>query len=325
MNERDWSDRFSRDVDGLLGEAGRADAEAMPAEYSQALNLARALATTDFSGESQVRYALRRRLLSQMDTREGWSLRKEIAMRTFLWKRHPVLAAVSVVLVVALVVVLAWPGALPAVAQGIETFVENLVLGRHTSVSHTSVSLVHPDLAATRAQKLPPKTLEIRQLTDTWVIRTAIGNFGGNLLPGWDAIVRQFSTFDEAQAAASFRLRQPGYLPSGYALREVMIAPPGQALLFYDGPSGDIVLVQTAVGEERVGEIKQGNTITTTVDVRTVQVLTDDPIISVTLNGQPAAWIENHGLKWEVDGVSYTLGGSGLSLEETIRIAESLE
>ena len=81
MNERDWADRFSSDVDGLLNQAGRTDSEPTPTEYRQALDLARTLATADFSAESQVRQELRRRLLNRIGAREGWQLRKEYAMR----------------------------------------------------------------------------------------------------------------------------------------------------------------------------------------------------------------------------------------------------
>ena len=62
-SERDWADRFSHDVDDLLCEAGRTECEPLPAEYRQAVGMARTLATTDFSAESQTRQPLRRRLL----------------------------------------------------------------------------------------------------------------------------------------------------------------------------------------------------------------------------------------------------------------------
>jgi len=44
----------------------------------------------------------------------------------------------------------------------------------------------------------------------------------------------------------------------------------------------------------------------------------------VTVNGQDAGWAE-YVLVWEADGISYRLSGPSLSLEEAIRIAESLE
>jgi hypothetical protein len=126
MNEQDLADRFSRDVDSLLSEAGRMDCEPTPTEYHQAFDLARTLATSDFSAESQVRQALRRQLLNQIGTREGWHQRKEYPMRTFFWKRHPAVTLAVIVLVALLAITLAWPGALTAVAQGIEDFVQSL-------------------------------------------------------------------------------------------------------------------------------------------------------------------------------------------------------
>ena len=66
MNEPDWADRFNCDVDSLLNDAGRTDSEPTPTEYRQTLDLARTLATTDFSTESQVRQELRHRLMNRV-------------------------------------------------------------------------------------------------------------------------------------------------------------------------------------------------------------------------------------------------------------------
>jgi len=153
------------------------------------------------------------------------------------------------------------------------------------------------------------------------MIRTAIGNFGGNVLPDHDTTVHRFSTFDEAQAATSFNLRRPAHLPPDYALREAMVAPGGSTFLFYDGPEGDIVLVQWPV-YDRVEEESDDHIVSTVFMIGT---LTDKPIEEVTVNGQPAGWVEGHSLMWEADGISYTLGGASLSLDEALRIAESLE
>lgn len=320
MDERNWSYLFSTDVDGLLTGAGRLDAEATPAECRQAVDLARTLVTTDFSPESQIRNALRCRLLNQTTAREGWSPRMEISERRSLWRARPVLTVVTATLGVILVAALAWPSAVTGVAQGIETFVAGLVLGPHTSVQQ-----VHPDRADVSSTESRPERPEIGQLGDGWIIRTAVGNFGGNVLPGRDGAIHQFSTFDEAQAAASFRLRQLGYLPSGYELRQAMLAPSGCVFLFYGGPHGDIVLAQTPVGEAQRSEVKHSDGVTVTVNTRVIKVLTDNPTVSVTLNGQPAGWIEDYGLMWEADGATYSLGGIGWTLDEAMRIAESLQ
>lgn len=237
-------------------------------------------------------------------------------MRNFFWKRRPALILIAAILIVFLVVTLAWPGAFTAVAQGIESFVQSLSLGPHATVHQVS-----PEWVAAHPRKPPPATPEVGRLGDGWIIRTAIGNFGGNVLPDHDATVHRFDTFDEAQTATTFGVRQPGHLLVGYALREAMVAPGNWAFLFYDGPDGEIVLAQVPV-YERVEEQSDNHVVSTVVGIAT---LTDKPIEEVTLNGRRAGWVEGTSLTWEADGVSYTLGGANLSLDEAIRIAESLK
>jgi hypothetical protein len=312
MNERDLAERFNQDVDRLLNEAGRTDAEPLLAKYRQALDVARRLAATDFSPESRSRLALRRRLLSQMDAREHLKERQVASMRTYpqFKLRRLLFVAISLALVV-LVVTLAWPGALIAAAQSLQTFLQTLVLGEHTTVHQVS-----PEMAP--AAQTPPATPIVEWRGDIWVIRTAIGNFGGNVLPGHDVAVRRFSDLAEATVVVTFSLRQPDYLPAGYVFREAIVPPLDWAILFYEGPGGDIVLAQMPVGEQSSGEAGQFTSVK-------VGTLTDKPIESVTLNGQTAGWVEGYGLIWEAEGVSYILGSVNLSRDETIRIAESLK
>lgn len=56
-----------------------------------------------------------------------------------------------------------------------------------------------------------------------------------------------------------------------------------------------------------------------------VGMSTDRPIEEVMLDGQAAGWVDGHSLIWEADGITYTLGRLGLTLDEAIRLAESLE
>ena len=164
----------------------------------------------------------------------------------------------------------------------------------------------------------PPVTPIVEQQGDLWIIRTAIGNFAGNVLPGQDATVRRFSTFDEAQAVVLFSLRQPSYLPAGYIFREAIVTPLDWAFLFYGGPNGDIILAQMPVGERPGGDAQHSIFAET-------GTLTDKPIEPAILNGQPAGWVDGHSLMWEAEGISYALGGLDLSLDEATRIAESLK
>jgi len=314
-NEWDLADRFTRDVDGLLNDAGRTDSEPLPTEYHQALNLARMLATTDLSDESQVRQALRRRLLNQIGTREGWQLRKEYVMRTFFRQRRTAVILAFAVLAALLVVTLAWPGVLTAAAQAIQDFVRILSVGEHTTIYQ-----VDPDSAASRPQWTPSARprVELR-----WTIRTPIGDFSNNAGFGQDSPVHYFNTFDEAQAITPFSLRQPACLPAGYAFLDAMVPPPPdhRAFLFYKGSDGEIVLVQMPA----YTQVEVIDETTMTVVGVWFGLTTDELVEEVALSGRRAAWVEDRSLVWEAEDIIYILGGSNLSLEEAIRIAESLE
>lgn len=71
MDEQKWAERFSREVDGILQEAGAEPVPAgpVPEEYRKAVNLAKKLAETDFNDECRVRQGLRRRLLDMFAAR----------------------------------------------------------------------------------------------------------------------------------------------------------------------------------------------------------------------------------------------------------------
>jgi hypothetical protein len=56
-----------------------------------------------------------------------------------------------------------------------------------------------------------------------------------------------------------------------------------------------------------------------------VGMLNDKPIEEVMLDGQAAGWVAGLSLAWQAEGVTCTLGGLGLTLDEAIRLAESLE
>jgi len=337
MSERDLADRFSHDVDGFLSEAGRMEYEPLPAEYSQALNLARTLAATDFSAESQIKQPLRRRLLDQVDTRQGWQQKAVRALSSFFDPSRPAVKAAVMILMGFFVMTMAWPGASATLAQSIRASVQQLVLGQHTTVTQTAspdelatVAIVaHPvrgtpvasavsNLAQTDAAGTAAVATAIAREDNLCIINTVIGRFGFHLPSESDAVARSFSTLDEAMVVVPFRLRQPGYLPDGYVLRETLVAPCGAAFLFYEGKNGDVILVQISVGLQP-GDDPQP------VQATAVEILTSGAIEPVTLNGVPAGWVEGHGLMWEADGISYTVGGVSLSLNEALRIAESLE
>ena len=224
-------------------------------------------------------------------------------MRTFFQKRRPAIILASVVLAALLVVTLAWPRALTAAAQGIYNVIQRIVVGPSTEVVQVEFQ-GEPN----EPPPLPP---------DMWSVDTEIGGFGGNVLPGVEPTVHSVTDFVEAQELTPFHLRAPNYLPEGYTLREIKLVP-GNAFLFYGGAGHDIIVVQMLVGPQpsddpNVGIAVMGGWVT------------NGPVEEVDLDGRTAVWIDSHSLTWEVDNISYTVGGLDLSLDEAIRIAESLE
>lgn len=111
MSERDWADRFSRDIDSFLNEAGRTDSEPTTTEYRQALDLARTLATTDFSAESQVRQELRSRLLNRISTPGKRQQRSAHPVRRFFQGRGSIviLAAVLTIFLLSTLILAVYP------------------------------------------------------------------------------------------------------------------------------------------------------------------------------------------------------------------------
>jgi hypothetical protein len=306
MNEKDWADRFVRDVDNFLDEAGQTDIEPTPAEYSHTLDLARDLITTDFSAESQIRQTLRRRLLNRINAREGRSQRKEYTMSNFFKRRHPAVIIAAVVLVSLSVVAFVSPGTLTTLAQNAYNVIQRIVLGPNTEVVQ-----IDPQDIPDEPPPLPP---------DMWSIHTDIGGFGGNVPPGTDTSVRSVTDFEEAQALTPFHLRAPHYLPPGYSLREIKLTPSnGGVFLFYGGAGHDIILIQTLVGPQPGDSPNESST------VKSGYTTTSGSLEEVDLNSHPAAWINDRALAWEADSISYTLGGLDLDLEEAIRMATSLE
>jgi hypothetical protein len=313
MNEQDQADRFIHDVNSLLDGARRTDVESSPAEYRQMLDLARALTTTDFSGESRVRAAFRRRWLNRVDTQaagkepltEPHRLHPGV-LRRRLW------VAVCGALALLLVLTFFYPGGPTVAAQSIGNGAKLIVLGAYSTAQKVE--------AYVTGQPLPE---------DSWSVRLFPGyGVGGNGLPGTNPTIRSTSDLQEAQKLTTFHIRTPGYLPAGYNLQEIKLAPiwtgagawvvaqNPNVFSFYTGPGPDIVLVQQPVG------LQVGHDPNVAVGVL-VGFLTNGTLEEVRVRGHAAAWADDHLLMWEEDSISFVVGGPRLALDEAVRIAES--
>lgn len=318
MNENELAELFDKDVDQMLRSNQKHHDEPTSTEYRQAIDLARKLTSTDFSVASKMRRPLLNQLLS-VNRKETGMLnfsRKMIGLRLTLF-----------VLVSLLLLLMVSPMTLQVAAKNLVEFIETIRVGDYTWIQQNE----KPENVSSQPDLLPSEPM-VEYKDGMWKIRTSIGNFGGDPLPGHSKKVQNFKTIAEAQAITPFSIRQPYSLPAGYDLQQVMVSPSDWVFLFYRHSNGNLVIAQLPVGEITINEPGEA---TNSVPVGSVTVgqkntvgvgmLTDKDVETVSVNNQPAAWIEETGLMWEINGVSFVAGGPGLTREEIIQIAESMK
>ncbi|MBC7236037.1 MAG: hypothetical protein H5T69_09355 [Chloroflexi bacterium] len=324
-----WADRFAQDVDALLRARDRGAEEPPPEEYERALQVARWLADLDLAAESRERDGLRRRLLDRAAKRPHAARRPWRA--PFALLRGAALAGLWALCALTLLaaVTLAWPGGLTVSIQRLEDSIYRLMRRQALPVYVLAAERITPGQQLQVRRPAPNQVVLIREgvapvtfITGqqrAWFISTPIGSFGGSAFPELDDRIWRLQDIREAQRRLRFPLRQPTYLPEGYALREAVVSPLDSAHLIYDGPAHEIVVVQMRVADHPALAERLGHPLAlawTTV--------TDKPVEWVELDHQPASWIEGTGLLWEANDMSYLVGGISLSFEEARRIALSL-
>lgn len=176
-----------------------------------------------------------------------------------------------------------------------------------------------PYLTVEQGERPIPTTLPTLP-GNRWVIETDFGIDFGEMLPGQEGVVRSTNNLDEAQTMAGFSLPMPRYLPETYVLQEIKLPPKGfppRVYLFYRGSSRDITIILTPVGESP-GEQPGQSVVALSV------IHTSGKLDETRVNGQPAVWIDEKMLVWEIEGFNFLVGGFDLKLNEAIRIAESI-
>jgi len=137
-SSHNWAERFSRDVDILLRASGRVEDQTPPPDYAETLDLAHIMVTTDWSEESCLRETTRQQLLAgkiEKAPHRSWHWPRFLMLR----RRRAALLMVPMIALALILVPLAWPGALTASAQGIETMVHRIVLRRPLTVRFIAV------------------------------------------------------------------------------------------------------------------------------------------------------------------------------------------
>jgi|GEM_PF-5748001 len=262
------------DIENLLREAG-----APEAELESLAATAQKLAAADFSGESRIRESLKARLLSPESAP---------APRVVCPLRLRFAGALAALLLTAGILFA------PAGIASLRDFMKRFALGGHTEVVQLREQLPEP-------VSTPPPVIR------SWLLRTPIGNFGGEVPEGKSAEMVRCNTLAEALKIYP-KLLRPAWLPRGYKLRKAMITPESGVLLIYSGAEDDIFLYQLRAGD------------------KTVRRETYSPVEIISRQGKQAVWIpEGYGLIWEEKEVSFTLGGTTLSKKEALKMADSIK
>lgn len=306
MSDRDWVACFFDDVDQVLKNGSLDDSnEAITDEYAEVLSVVQILSSIDFSSKSKKRYALRQRLLAEIDSqkRGSFHLKENVSMNT-LFQRRSIKSALSVMILLVclglLFTNLVWPGSVAAAAHNAVSFVQRLWVGKSTSVDPIS----------------PAQIIELENGDLTILVES---EFAGTVAQTGSSTamtleIRRFDDLAEAQAFLPFQLVQPSYLPEAYHISYAKVFGESNLAsvhLHFGSPDGDLLLSQRPVGGQSEQTVSIG--------------IPDDYVIeSVLVNGQPATWAE-HILIWETDSFSFLLSGPDLDLVEAILIAESLE
>lgn len=306
MNEQNWEEQFSREVDRMLAGGSPSLSDDAPAEAKAALEMAARLTAADLSaGTEPLREDIRRRIATSRHTRKGWSSRQgdnPMNHQSTLTRKLALSGAT-------LMLVLAASLALPPV----RTFAEGIL--RQIG----GVTLTDDPTAMERMDGQPAEVSDPNDPLPT-------------------AAPPRLLSAGEASAIAGYPVYAAGALPEGYELvfRDAAVQDNGVTTVrthYYDQPAGQfsgfVILSQDTYPADAEGPLGEW-------------AVSDAPISDVTVRGVPGLWVEGapimgqvdlqgnvqtQGLNiliWEEEGYTFSLLTNALSLDEMQVIAGSL-
>jgi len=308
---------------------GQARTETLDDDLRGRLRTAEDLASLDLASESRVREALRERLASALA--EGRARAAERPDRRPWLRRRPVLAAgLAALLAVALLGTLA-PRTLAALVEPVVKIIERVYVGEHTEIVRTAT----------------PTEAEVTETVErynqglasgrSWVQRTAYGSFSGRVPPGQPPTLRRVESLDELRSLTPLRLRIPTGTHRGQpvVLDHADVAPDGVTFLFFGSGANEVFLAAYPVGEGGHSLAYARAIFGTTPEGGTSVEIPELKTEELSLDGQKVVWDpwdpgpdvhprDLSALRWEQDGVSYSLMGRSLTREEAIALYRSL-
>jgi hypothetical protein len=290
------------------------------------VRVAASLAALDLVGESRVREPLHARLQRAMEERRARA--GEPAVRRHWALRRPVLATeLGVLLLVALLALVA-PRSLAALVEPVVRFIERVRVGDHTQIVRSS-----PQTAAEVAAILARSRQQLAN-GQRWFLHTAYGGFGGRVPPGENPVPRTVASLRLLHSLTALRLQTPTCLHRGEAVRfdHAVVAPGlGPVLMFFGSGPNELLLAAFPIGEGQ--SVAWGRSVMR--NAADGGLVTESPALKaeeLSLDGRGVVWDpdttglrpDSSALRWEDDGVSYSLMGRRLTREEAVDLFLSL-
>lgn len=167
----------------------------------------------------------------------------------------------------------------------------------------------------------------------TWSIHTPYGGFGGVVPPRASPALQRVDRVDLLHSLTSMPIQMPAgsYRGATPTFSHALVAPDGFLLVFFGSEENEILLVQAPVGGGRAmsysrvvtGTDKQGAFVLDSPELKTEEMSLGGR--SVTWDPDTTGRIPNSSaMRWEREGVSYSLMGRALTRDEGVQLFLSL-
>ena len=341
MREGQAAVLFEAALGSLL--SGSSEPAVQDEELRDRVRVAEDLAALDLARASRVRESLRERLTQALEERRARPVAP--APRRSWVMRRPVLAAeIAALVAVALLAVVA-PRSLAALVEPVMRMIEMVRVGDHTQIMRQA-----PMTGAAVAATLEQHGQRLAN-GQSWFLNTPYGGFGGSVPPGNSTRVQRVSSLERLRSLTPIRLQVLTCLHRDEPVRfdHAYVAPDGWVLMFFGSGPNELLLSQCPVGEGRsvgVGRSTSrrgpdGQVIVESPELKTEEMsfggqavmwdpAPEPPPPSSGGYFSPGSWLpvphrdESSALRWEEEGVSYSLMGRSLTREEAVDLFLSL-
>jgi len=326
MREDQFMDRFSQDLDRIM-EGEYPQNQDMPGEYQEVLALAANLSQLDFCPDELNRERKRQQLINAHLNHAIPKQSNQPRIWQAIWGK-PALSAAAALVVLTLTLSIAFPGQITSAANNAADHIARVIhVGKYATVlkiddngspaqDAVMLEVEQDEEMVDNANSQPDGVISVSipgyETSDNISVPCHTGVKTRALsLQVIDPEYVTYNTLTKAQEALSFKILTPKYLPTGYSFKQAQGLKETQAYqkfvnLYYQGPGKDIVLMQRVSESGDSAADKAGSD-------------------SVRINDVDGVWSSPNCLAWTKAGVEYDLFANGISHEEALKIARSIE